>query len=155
MSADRWRDRIRMLTVSDCPALRTFSCASIREPWSDAIEELVREALPRSIEEERVVVLGAIGPEDKLVGVCTVGAPDERKTAWSSVVATTLGYRKQGVGTSLKLASMRVAREAGAVAIASLVFMDNEGMLLINTHLGADIRMYPADPDYRRCVIRL
>lgn len=158
-----WADRVRLLDADrDEAALRSFQCALISEPWArsvqDAIQNDVADAVRRGRSTGFVCVDGG-----QLVGVGTLVdaiAADMSRIGYSSVLATSVTHRRQGVARALKLAVMEAARSRGYRFLESQVHEQNRAMLDLNRSLGADMRHQPPGPDWRRsdhisCVVAL
>ncbi len=79
---------------------------------------------------------------------------------WLNVVlAVHIDYRRRGLARRLKLALIEQARQAGIVAIISIVAWTNTPMLNLNENLGASrdyiITDVEPDPAFCRCLIHI
>lgn len=134
----------RRLGIEHRSQLASFDCAQFRQPWTDAVEFLVKERLADSIESGEAQAIG-LWDDDSLCGIAawTEASRDE----WhSSIIAVKLGYVGRGDGGRLKDELIAIARSRGVSAIVSWVHRDNLAMVHINERLGAVIRTDPEDP---------
>jgi hypothetical protein len=134
--------------------LRAFSCRDFRFPYTDVIEELIRNNLADSVQAGEVSAL-ALCSDSRICGV-TAYVPDlDTGIYQSSILAVQMGYVRRGYGTQLKQAVIDIARQAKAIAVVSDVHYDNDPMINLNVKLGANVVKIPGDLEYRRCVIPL
>ncbi len=153
----RWLDPDR-----DEPALRTFRCARLREPWAIDVQDAIRDALADAVRAGYSACL-VCTDGDQLVGVATLMKPnvaDDLRMGYASILATSITHRRRGVARALKLAVMQEARRRGYRFLESRVHEDNQAMLGLNRSLAADMRRLPpgpewSAPDHISCVIKL
>ena len=146
---------LRPVTESDRLALATFTCRAYREPWTDVIEEMVRDRLADELELGNVDAAG-ICCDDELCGVVAWRLDDSSPPLCRSILlAVRTGHRRRGIGRRLKDHLLVQARVAGAAAVVSLVHWDNDPMIELNVQLGANVERLPGDNDHCRCVIAL
>lgn len=69
------------------------------------------------------------------------------------IVAVAVSERRKGHGRSLKEAVIAAAKDAGAMAVASIVHRSNTAMISLNRQLGAIVEEIPDDRDHCRCMI--
>jgi GNAT superfamily N-acetyltransferase len=146
---------LRLVGAQHREHLAAFTCARYREPWTRAIEEMIRDSLADSLDLGGVEAVGA-WDLDVLTGLAVWTVQDGGALWRSNVVAVQRGYQRQGIGRLLKTELVRRARAAGAHRITSTVYWANEPMLLLNRRAGADIQADPEEPrNYRLCTIDL
>ena len=146
----------------DEPALRTFKCALLREPWAIDVQDTIRGALADAVRSGYSTGL-VCTDDDLLVGVATLMKPnvtDELRMGYSSILATSITHRRQGVARALKLAVMEEARSRGYRYLESRIHEDNQAILSLNRSLDADMRRLPPGPDWSAsdhisCLIKL
>lgn len=144
---------IRCLTPDDRWSLAEFSCRGYGEPWSDLVEEMVRDDLADAIAVSGVEAAGLwVGPQ--LCGVVAWRIDPASPTLCRGILlAIQNGHRRRGYGRRLKRELIQRTRHAGAVAIVSEVHRDNDPMIQLNASLGAVVERIDGDPDHLRCVI--
>lgn len=143
---------LRDLTGDDTEALGAFECRLFAQPWADPVERMVRVLLPIELARGWSSAVG-IWDGDRL---CAVAAWRlEGEVCHSVVLAVALGYRRQGHAMRLKEEVISRARDAGARAVISNVYWDNEPMLALNRRYDASIIQASDDPDHAVCVIVL
>jgi GNAT superfamily N-acetyltransferase len=146
---------IRDLTVEDRAALESFDCRDFREPWTNEIEETIRERLVGSVASGDLTAIGLF-TGDRLHGIAVWRIDrGDPPVCHSILVALQMGSYRKGYGRRLKEVVVERARCAGAAAVISVVHMKNERMLDLNARFGAAIEPDEADPRYRRCIIPL
>ena len=126
------------------PTLEAFPCASFDQPGSVEIERMIREELSYSLE-VGLVQGEALWVRDHLVAVDAwrSGRDPAVRYRWGDqvwlnvVLAVHIDYRRRGLARRLKLALIEQARQAGIVAIISIVAWTNTPMLNLNENLGA------------------
>jgi ribosomal protein S18 acetylase RimI-like enzyme len=138
----------------DRQQLATFSCRDFRSPWTDVVEEMVREHLADSLACGAVGGLGAWDGQ-RLCGVAAFVIDDGTRVCHSQLLAVQMGYARRGYGQLLKRAIIDIARRAGAEAVLSTVHFDNDPIIELNRKLGASIERVPGDPEYLYCTIPL
>jgi GNAT superfamily N-acetyltransferase len=149
---------IRGLTPADRPALESFSCARLGEPWAEAVQHAIRTDLPAQL---AAGLVSAVGLFDDGAGMlCGVAAWRTYDVITpvlcrADIVAVAVRERRKGYGRALKEALIAEAKTAGAAAVSSIVHRDNTAMLDLNRHLGAVFERIPDDDDHCRCVIPL
>lgn len=146
---------LRELSADDEPALTTFSCRHFRQPWTEVVEEMIRERLAHAL---RVGDAQAVGlwRDDELLGIAAWRIdPDDPSLCRSILVAVAHGNARRGYGRILKEAVLERARLAGAVVVVSIVHWDNDAMIRLNESLGANVERIPGDQDHCRCIIPL
>lgn len=135
---------IRRLTTADIPSLESFECAVYREPWTQDVQTMIREYLPREVTIGRVRSLGT-WDKDKLIAVAAWS--EQQPQVWRNhVLAVAVGHHRRGHGLELKKAVLAEARLNGCLLVISLVHFDNVGIIRINEILGARIEHDPDDP---------
>lgn len=144
--------KIRAFRPHDSFQLQSFECSFYREPWTLAVQEMIRDRLPYSLVTGEARALGA-WDRDTLCGVAA-WTTHEHPIWRSSVVAVQRGYYRRGIGEALKHAVLEEARRAGATALVSFIHYDNDRMLRLNTKLGAHIERDPRDRNYFVCTIQ-
>jgi predicted GNAT superfamily acetyltransferase len=146
---------VRRLTADDADALAKFSCRRYRQPWTDVVDELVREKLAAAIALGDGEGLG-LWVGDDLVGVAAWrmegGSPP---ICHSIVVAVRVGAQRSGHGKRLKRAMIEQATAVGAAVVVSMVHWDNDAMIALNAAFGANVERIPGDYEYCRCVVAL
>jgi hypothetical protein len=145
---------IRPITADDRAALASFSCRSFGEPWSDVIEEMIREDLAHEIERSEDVVARGLWVDGQLVGVVAWRIDDASHRCQGLVLAVAIGHQRRGYARRLKLLEIEGARRAGARVVVSTVDWDNEAMLQVNASLGANIERIAGNVSQALCVIR-
>lgn len=140
--------------AADCRQLATFKCRDFRYPWTDVVEELVREHLADNVAAGHVRGL-CVSEGSWLCAVAAYFLDDATSIVRSQLLAVQDGYVRQGHGRRLKLAVIEAARAAGARAVLSTVHVDNDPMLRLNVGLGAVVERIPDDPEHCHCVIPL
>jgi RimJ/RimL family protein N-acetyltransferase len=148
------RITFRRLETSDRGALNAFACRDFSQPWTDVVEEVVRERLADELAHGTVAALGAFD-DQYLVGVAAWKPPDEHGIVQNVLCAVAFGYQRRGVGTKLKRNVLREAAALRAMSVVSEVHVDNAAMLAVNTKLDAVLTHDPDDQRYLICVIRL
>jgi ribosomal protein S18 acetylase RimI-like enzyme len=143
---------IRPLTVADEPALSTFTCLNYKEPWTELVQNMIRDHLAVNLAIGAVSAVGAWVDHD-LRGVAAWRY--EGDICHSVVLGVRVGQRRRGIGSLLKEAVLTEARTAGATALVSQVHWDNEAMIELNASFGANIVRIAGDTEYCRCVISL
>ncbi len=83
----KWRDRVRLLDPGrDEPALRSFQCARVREPWAVDVQDAIREFVTNEVRLGNAT--GFVCADGDLVaGLATLYPPvtgDELSTALGS-----------------------------------------------------------------------
>jgi GNAT superfamily N-acetyltransferase len=119
-------------------------------PWTDLIQQTIREQLPNEIVSGRVHCLG-IWDDGELRGVAAY-----RIVEWicrNQILAVANGHRRKRYGSTLKRAVMDAARQAGAQVVDSIVDRRNIPMLELNRSLGGIIDVIDDDQEYFICVI--
>lgn len=142
----------RRLNASDRTLLETFTCRDFREPWTDIVQEVIRTNLPDELERDTIAALGAF-EGSALAGVIVWKQADENRIIRSAICAVAHGHQRHGIGLALKQALLVIARDEGAIAVASQVHTENDAMLAINMKLSARLVRDPADPDYWNCIL--
>lgn len=115
---------------------------------------MVRDNLADSVELGQVsgVCIEAGG---RICAVAAYTIDAQAKICHSQLLAVQTGSYRRTYGLQLKREIMRLAKEAGARAVVSIVHIDNDPMLELNIKLGASVLRIPGDDDYRQCVIPL
>ncbi len=139
-------------------------------PWSFGVEEMVHDYLPDALENPDApgavpITASGLWVARKLVAV-TARRPERDPAVlhrfgphvWLNIVlATHVDYWRRGYGRRLKGIVMQEAREAGVVAITSVVDRRNSAMRALNRQLGgveeAIITDVEPDPDFCRCIL--
>jgi GNAT superfamily N-acetyltransferase len=146
---------LRALTADDRGSLASFTCARLGEPWTEAVQQAVREHLADDVAEGRVSAVGLFEDDGALRGVAAwrVHYASQPVLCRGDVVAVAVRSQRRGYGRQLKEAMIVEARSAGAAAISSIVHRENVAMLRLNERLGAVIEPVEDDPDHYYCVI--
>jgi ribosomal protein S18 acetylase RimI-like enzyme len=139
---------LRPIQVEDASACARFSCRGYREPWSVAVEEVIREHLVDLVLANYNEALG-LWSGSRLAGVVSWTVHHGDPIVFEiGVLATNDGFRRRGVATTLKRAVLDRARQAGAALVLSEVHIDNEGMQVVNEKLGGVGRIDRRDHTY-------
>jgi ribosomal protein S18 acetylase RimI-like enzyme len=141
---------------ADRRQLASFSCRDFRYPWTDVIEDMVREHLADSVQCGETAGLVAVdGSRLCAVAGYSIATEGPRTVCYSNLLAVRMGYYRRGYGLLLEQTVIEAARQASAEAVVSDVYVDNDPMIELNIKLGANVELVPGYPDYRRCVIAL
>ncbi len=147
---------LRPLTVDDQLPLEQFTCARLGEPWTEVIQETVRDHLSDQIAAGRISALGLFDNHAALRGVAAWRIT-ELTQDWVvcrvDVIAVAVGTQRQGYGRQLKEAVVAEAQAAGARAVDSIVHRRNVGMLRLNRELGAVVDAIQGEANHLLCVI--
>lgn len=146
---------VRPLTADDNKALAQFSCRSFAEPWTDLVQEMIREQLAAELRLADDIEARGLWMDDRLVGVVAWRLDPASMLCQSIVLAVEIGHRRRGYARRLKQVEIDWARRAGARAIASTVHWDNDPMIELNGSLGGSFTPLPDDPMHLRCIIPL
>ncbi|MFN0090808.1 MAG: GNAT family N-acetyltransferase [Acidimicrobiales bacterium] len=146
---------LRELNASDEPALRRFQCRTLGEPWTAAVQDLIRGHLPDSIAGGHAQGLG-LWDDDSLIGVVAwTEVHGNPGAAAIPVVAVAIGHQRRGHGRRLKSEALRRLHGSGHDIVTSAVHEDNEAMLRLNQSFGARFERDSGNPSYLTCVINL
>jgi len=131
--------------------LEGFSCYRYRQPYTRPVEEIIRLYLPDALEQGSHEGIG-FWEEEALL---SVAAWREDPDTWHvACLAVADGNSRRGLGLRTKIEVLHRATEMGMRFVTSLVHYDNDGMIKINTRLGAT--MHPdAEREHLFCVIDL
>jgi len=151
---------IQAVTKFDQGRLRNFECYD-GSGFSQRVEEIIQGVLFKRWKKRRkskdplFINLAEFGEE--VVGVQAYSPfPDEDGLAGSWVLAVSVDWRRNKIGTNLKLEAMNHAKELGAVGIASFVKPDNNAMNGLNNQWKLERRLDTGtEKGYLATVIKL
>ena len=147
-----------------------FACSTLDAPWSIGVERMVRDDLPKALVDPGApgalpITASGLLVARKLVAV-TAWKPERDPAVlhrfgphvWLNIVlATHVDCWRHGYGRRLKGIVMQEAREAGVVAVTSVVDWRNSAMRALNRQLGGVeepiITDVEPDPDFCRCIL--
>ena len=136
--------RLEPLTSQHTVQLGSFRCAEYRKPWTEDVEELIRDSLAFSLGTGDLVGLG-LWQATSLIAV--IAWRESAHEPWySALLAVATGHQRHGYGRQLKVELLKRAQLSGAEAVYSLIDWDNDSALKLNESLGASITR---DPDAR------
>jgi hypothetical protein len=135
------------LTADHAFQLRIFPCEHLDTEWGSEIAEMIRDRLAYSLAAHEVEGIGC-WDEDGLLSGLIAYKPDVDPEIWRiPILAVRYDCKRQHIGIHLKGLVMDLARDAGALVVASLVHRENGPMRWLNDQLGADSEPYPPYPD--------
>lgn len=145
----------RPLDADDGAAFAAFTCRRYRQPWTYAVEEMVRDLVHGELVVGTIEGIG-LWAGDELIGLA-VWQVAQNPPGWfkSVLVAVASGHQGHGHARLLKQAVLDGARLRKAAVVVSEVHWDNAAMLHLNASFGASIERIPGDWEMCRCVIRL
>ena len=147
---------LRPLTAADRSLLAGFTCSRIGEPWTEAVQHTIRHELAPQIATGVVTAVGRFDQDGRLCGLAAWRIYDVVPPVLcrGDIVAVAIGQQRKGHGRVLKNTLLQAAREAGAVAVSSVVHRENRAMIHLNQQLGAVVDT-SRDDDHCFCVIPL
>lgn len=133
--------RLEPLTSQHAVQLGSFRCAEYRKPWTEDVEELVRESLAFSLGAGDLVGIGLWQSTSLIAVIAWREFVDE--PWYSALLAVATGHQRHGYGRQLKVELLNRAELSGAKAVYSLIDWDNDSALKLNQSLGASIERDP------------
>lgn len=148
---------IRALTKDDRTAIEAFTCARPGQPWTEDVEEEIRQNLTDQVESGEVSAVGIFDDEGSLRGVAAwrVRVWDGRVDCRGDTVAVAIASQGQGYGRRLKQAMIDAAKAAGATVLISVVHSQNTAMLSLNRKFGARVECKGEEEPACQCWIGL
>lgn len=108
----------RELTEGDAEALRHFDCRVYRQPWTEQVQEAIREGLPDRIAKGAVGTLGLWDDAGRLVTL--IAWTEQSPEVWTvHLLATATGHMRHKYALRLKREMLELAWAAGCFAVES------------------------------------
>ena len=145
----------RYVDGSDRSQLEAFTCARYGEKWSEAAQQVIRDA-PAAVGDDDIDCQILVADDDaSVVGVVVFGADSDGRDVIHSL-GVVISRQRQGIGSRLKRAVMAV--NAGTDpdrSVVSHVHRNNYRMIRLNDKLGVKKEKDPLDGEYWIAVIRV
>jgi GNAT superfamily N-acetyltransferase len=146
--------QIERLTVAHRAEFAAFECAVYREPWTEIIEEMVRDHLADALDRGVTEGIGARNEHGVLVGVAAWARDPENAAVWlSRLIAVRWGHHGRKIGRRLKSEVLTRAQREGVGLLVSRIHEDNEAMRRVNELLGGRTTRPPGEREYLMCTI--